>query len=91
MDEWSFAPRAKLAFDALGRSHELIVGADFQAWQFDSRSDFLVAPVSSEQSNAALYGQLSAWLAERTRLVLGARRQHVGERLSVAQLDSEGR
>jgi iron complex outermembrane receptor protein len=91
VDEWSFSPRAKLAFDALGRSHELIVGADLQGWQFDSRSDFLVAPVSAEQSNAALYGQLSAWLADRMRLVLGARRQHVGERFTVAQRDSEGR
>ncbi|HEX7054639.1 MAG TPA: TonB-dependent receptor [Burkholderiales bacterium] len=90
VDEWSLSPRVKLAFDALGRAHELIVGADFQAWHYDSRSPFLVDRLSSEQSNAAVYGQLGAWLTESTRLVLGARRQHVGERLQIVQRDTEG-
>jgi iron complex outermembrane receptor protein len=91
VDEWTIAPRAKLAFEALGRSQELIVGADFQQWTYGSRSDFLLGPVSSEQSNAGLYGQLGVWLAGRTRLVLGARHQRLGQRLTIVQRDSEGR
>lgn len=90
VDEWTVAPRAKLAFDALGRRHELIVGVDLQHWSYDSSGTF-IGQVSSEQSNAGVYGQLGAWLAERTRLVLGARRQHFAQRLSAAQEDTESR
>ena len=90
VDEWTAAPRAKLAFAALGRSHELIVGADLQRWNYASSGSF-IGEVSSEQSNAGLYGQLSAWLAERTRVVLGARHQHFAQRLSAAQEETESR
>lgn len=85
VDEWTIAPRAKLGFDALGRSHDFIFGMDLQHWSYANSSTFAGAPsgqLDSEQGNAALYGQLSAWLAERTRLVLGARRQHFAQRLT---------
>jgi iron complex outermembrane receptor protein len=98
VDEWTFAPRAKLAFEALGRSHELIVGADFQHWSYANASTFAGFPsgrLGGEQSNAALYGQLGAWIAAHTRLVLGARHQHLAQRLSTvfpgSQEDTESR
>jgi iron complex outermembrane receptor protein len=98
VDEWTLAPRARLAFDALGRRHELVVGTDFQHWSYASASTFLGAPsgkLESEQSNAAVYAQLGAWLAERTRLVLGARHQHLAQRLTTlfpaSQEDTETR
>ncbi len=90
VDEWTAAPRARLGFDALGRSHELIVGADLQRWSYASSGSF-IGEVSSEQSNAALYGQLSAWVGERTRVVLGARHQRFAQRLSAAQEETESR
>lgn len=89
VDEWTVAPRAKLAFDALGRSHDFIVGADLQHWSYVNAGTFVSS--TSEQSNAALYGQLSAWITERARLVLGARHQHFAQRLSAGQDDSESR
>lgn len=85
VDEWAFAPRARLGLDALGRRHDLIVGADFRHWSYANASTFGGSPsgrLTSEQSNAALYAQLSAWVAARTRLVLGARRQHLAQRLT---------
>jgi iron complex outermembrane receptor protein len=91
VDEWTFAPRAKLGFNALGRSHDFIVGVDLQHWSYASHSQsvslFGTFPsrLESEQSNAAIYGQLSAWIAERTRMVLGARHQHFAQRLATVE------
>ena len=79
-------PRAKLAFDALGRSHELVVGMDWEQWDYDTAAPGRRrhAPFSrraGEQTNQAVYAQANLWLAERTRLVLGARSQRTEERL----------
>lgn len=83
-------PRAKLAFDALGRSHDIVLGMDLEEWDYESRT---AGPFPSfrtgEQSNRALYAQANLWLAERTRLVLGARTQRSEEQLAeqVAPVD----
>lgn len=85
---WSFTPRARIAFDALGRAQELIVGADLARWDYGTRSatapndpgSFSVR--NGDQSSAALYAQTNFWLASRTRLVLGARGQHTTQRLT---------
>lgn len=88
-DLWSFAPRAKLALPAWGRSHELVVGADFDQWDYQTLSasspGTSAAPFSrrrGEQSDAALYAQANVWIASRTRLLLGARTQRVAQRLT---------
>jgi iron complex outermembrane receptor protein len=75
-------PRAKLAFDALGRSHDVVVGIDWEQWDFKSRGtgDF-PSLRTGEQTNQALYAQANLWLAERTRLVLGARGQRTEDHL----------
>src|SRR5207244_3319459 len=84
VDQWTFAPRAKLKFDALGRSHDLIVGIDLDSWKYGTRSasspstpNFSVR--TGEQENAAFYAQTNFWMAERTRAVLGYRTQRVDE------------
>jgi iron complex outermembrane recepter protein len=84
---WSFTPRGRLAFDALGRAHELIVGADLERWDYGTRSatgpsDAAFSIRNGEQSSAALYAQTNFWVTPRTRAVLGARTQRTSQRLS---------
>lgn len=89
VDLKSFAPRAKLRFDAFGREHDVVLGMDWEEWDYGSRSAAspaaLAAPFSrrvGEQSNRAFYAQANLWVAERTRLVLGGRTQRTEERLA---------
>lgn len=84
---WSFSPRARLAFDALGRSHELIVGADFERWDYGTQSATAPGAPSfsirnGDQASDALYAQTNFWLTASTRAVLGARTQRTTQRLS---------
>ncbi len=86
---WSFAPRGKFVFDALGRKHDLILGADFDSWDYESRSASSPATVGApfshrvgEQQNSALYGQTNLWIAPTTRVVLGGRSQRVESHLA---------
>jgi len=86
---WSFTPRAKLAFDGLGRTHDLIVGADFERWDYDTLSasspTSTAAPFSrrrGEQDSVGWYALTNFWVAERTRLVLGGRTQRIAQRLT---------
>ncbi|HYY62029.1 MAG TPA: TonB-dependent receptor [Burkholderiales bacterium] len=82
---WSFTPRARLRFDR----HELIVGADYESWDYRTLSAASPADTgtpfsrrSGEQSSAGFYAQTNIWVASATRLVLGARTQRVGQRLT---------
>jgi iron complex outermembrane recepter protein len=86
---WSFTPRAKLRFDALGREHDVIVGMDWERWDYDNRNAASPTTVSApfsqrigEQTNHAFYAQGNFWLAERTRIVLGGRVQRSEELLA---------
>jgi iron complex outermembrane recepter protein len=86
---WSFTPRAKLAFDALGRTHELILGADYERWDYGTLSASspatTAAPFSrrnGEQDSIGWYAQTNFWVAPQTRLVLGARTQRIAQRLT---------
>ncbi len=89
VDLKSFAPRAKLRFDAFGREHDFSFGLDWEQWDYGSRSaaspSTLGTPFSrriGEQTNRAIYAQANLWVAERTRLVLGGRSQRSKERLT---------
>src|SRR2546426_9709738 len=75
---WSFVPRARLRFDALGREHDVTLGMDWERWDYDNRtpSDHH----TGEQTNHAFYAQANLWAAERTRFVLGGRGQRREER-----------
>ena len=82
VEQWTLTPRAKVVF---GR-HDLVAGLDFETWNYDRPSSFAGFPsprLASEQSNAALFGQASLWLAGSTRAVLGARRQRMAQELFV--------
>ncbi len=84
---WSFTPRARLAFDAFGRAHELVLGTDLERWDYGTHSatgpnDPAFSIRNGDQSSAAVYAQTSLWLASTTRLVLGARTQHTTQRLT---------
>ncbi len=72
--QWLLTPRAKLRFDAWGRTHDVTLGTDLERWDFEGFS-------AGDQDNQALYGLANLWLAERTRLVLGARRQRSDQTL----------
>jgi iron complex outermembrane recepter protein len=82
---WSFNPRARLHW---GR-HELVVGADFEGWNYATLSAGSPTTVSApfsrrvgEQDSSAVYAQASVWLGERTRAVLGARTQRMSQSLT---------
>jgi iron complex outermembrane recepter protein len=85
----SLSPRAKLRFDALGREHDVTVGFDWENIDYDNVSAASPATVNApfsrrvgEQTHHALYGQANAWIADSTRLILGARGQRSDERLT---------
>ncbi len=76
-------PRAKLAFDGLGRTHEVVLGIDLEEWDYESRTNGpFPSQRTGEQANKAFYGQANLWLAERTRVVLGARAQRSEDQLA---------
>ena len=86
---WTFTPRARLVFDAFGRSHDVVVGADFERWDYETRSAAGPAAIGSpfshrlgEMTNRALYAQANLWAGAVTRLVLGGRAQRNEDRLA---------
>jgi len=86
---WSFTPRAKFKFDALGRTHDFIVGVDVERWDYNtlsaSSTSTTSAPFSKrhgEQDSLGWYAQTNFWLTPATRLVLGGRVQHIDQRLT---------
>ncbi len=86
---WSFTPRAKFAFDALGRTHDFIVGVDVERWDYDTLSasspSTTGAPFSKRhgaQDSVGWYAQTNFWLTPDTRFVLGGRVQHIDQRLT---------
>lgn len=81
---WSFTPRLKVPYGALGSRHTLIVGLDWDAWDYDSRRatsfetlDAPTAHVLATQRDQAFYVQHHSLLGEATKLTLGARWQRV--------------
>ena len=86
---WSFTPRAKFKFDALGRTHDFIVGVDVEQWDYNTLSASSPATTSApfskrhgEQDSLGWYAQTNFWLTPATRLVLGGRIQHIDQRLT---------
>ncbi len=81
---WSFTPRLKIPYEALGNRSNLVVGIDADNWDYDSRKatsmDTLGNPtarVLATQRNAALYAQQNTAIGEDTKITLGARQQRV--------------
>ena len=86
---WSFTPRAKFKFDALGGTHDFIAGVDVERWDYDTLSASSPATTSApfskrhgEQASVGWYAQTNFWVTPQTRLVLGGRIQHIDQRLT---------
>lgn len=81
---WSFTPRLKLPFELLGFRHRLVLGMDFDDWDYGSRRagslETLSAPAArilAGQKDSALYLQDQIAVGNRTKLSLGYRQQRV--------------
>lgn len=80
LDMWSFSPRIRLPFETGGIAHSLVMGADFQRWDYrllTSNSQANVGTpinhVTAKQDSSALYARDEVQLDPATRLALGAR------------------
>ena len=81
---WSFTPRLRTPYEALGFHHSLVVGIDADDWDYDSQKatsrDTLGNPtarVFASQRNEAIYVQQNTAIGEATKLTVGARDQRV--------------
>jgi len=80
LEVWSVTPRARLPLRLGGLAHRLTLGADWQAWRYDSRRDSAVQnlgqPVNrvrATQRTQAFYVQDLIEIGPATRLDLGWR------------------
>jgi iron complex outermembrane receptor protein len=80
LDMWSFSPRVRLPFAAGGITHGLVLGADFQWWDYRLRTsnaqaniDVPVNRVTADQNIAALYVRDEMQLNPDTRMTVGGR------------------
>lgn len=78
VETWQFAPRFRLPFLVGGMRNTLVVGADFEDWDYDSLflGGFFNSQALAQQRNRAFYFQDNLELTRRTRLTVGARLQH---------------
>ena len=83
IDQVALTPRAKLRFDAWGRTHDVTVGFDIERSDYGTVIDspFFQSRRSGDLDNQALYALANLWVADRTRLVLGGRHQRSEQRL----------
>jgi iron complex outermembrane receptor protein len=80
LDMWSFSPRLLLPFETGDIAHKLILGVDFQWWDYALRTSNVEANigtpinrVTADQNTAGLYARDEMQLDPATRLTLGAR------------------
>ncbi|MBI1394461.1 MAG: TonB-dependent receptor [Betaproteobacteria bacterium] len=69
------SPRVRVPFDTGMLSHMLIVGADWENWDFDNRIDAFSYAGRAEQENAGIYVQENVSTDTGTSMSLGARHQ----------------
>lgn len=85
-DVWLFNPRVKLPFQGLGANHELVVGANFEWWDYRSQrfsgvlTDTLAANITAKMDNKAAYLQHAMTLPSGTIISLGGRAQWTGNK-----------
>lgn len=80
----TFSPRFRVPFPAVGVTHRLTLGADFNAWRYDSRRSNLpentarpINRVRANEDTRAFYLQDLVELSAATRLSLGWRTERV--------------
>jgi iron complex outermembrane recepter protein len=81
---WSFTPRMRVPYEALGFRNSLVIGIDADDWDYDSRKATSketlgnpTARVFATQRNEAIYVQQNTAISEDTKLTLGARSHRV--------------
>lgn len=74
---WNFSPRLRLPYEGFGAQHTLVLGFDFEDWDYDSERPDPFAPVhlKADQTNEAFYLQHTTDFRSDTRLTLGGRIQ----------------
>lgn len=73
------SPRLRLPFPVLGRSNSLVVGLDWEDWDYDSTSafpPFFSSSTVSTQKNRAIYFKDTLQVTRSTTLSIGGREQH---------------
>jgi iron complex outermembrane receptor protein len=80
LDLWGFSPRVRLPFETGSLAHSLVVGADFQRWNYrlltsnaEANIGTPINHVTAEQDSSALYARDEVQLNPATRLTLGGR------------------
>jgi iron complex outermembrane receptor protein len=80
LDMWSFSPRARLPFETGSIAHSLILGADFQWWDYrlltsnaEANIGTPINRVLADQNSTGLYARDEMQLGSATRLTLGGR------------------
>ena len=82
---WSFLPRGRIKFDAIGREHDVTIGVDLDSADLDSLNTF--GRRTGAQTTRAAYALANLWVGDRTRVVLGARLQLSEVELSPSSAD----
>jgi iron complex outermembrane receptor protein len=80
LDMWSFSPRIRLPFETGGIAHSLILGTDFQWWDYrllasnaEANIGTPINRVTADQNSTGLYVRDDMQLSPATRLTLGGR------------------
>jgi iron complex outermembrane receptor protein len=76
VDIWSFSPRLKTPYSAFGVNNSLVVGVDWEDWDYTSTRTN-PASVTAQQRNSAVYLQNVSTLIPGTTLSLGGRLQRM--------------
>jgi iron complex outermembrane recepter protein len=72
-----FSPRAKITGRVLGARHSLVIGSEWEKWDYASKVNYpnFDSDATSFQDNSALFVQDTIQFSERTIVTLGARKQ----------------
>ena len=76
VETWSFSPRVKLPYAAFGVNSSLVLGADWEDWDYTSVRNN-PASATAEQENSAVYLQNVSTLLPGTTMSIGGRLQRV--------------
>jgi iron complex outermembrane recepter protein len=76
VNTWSFSPRLKIPYSALGINNSLVIGVDWEDWDYTSvRTN--PSSATAQQQNSAVYLQNVSTLTPGTTLSLGGRLQRI--------------
>ena len=89
VETWSFSPRLKIPYSAFGVNNSLVVGVDWEDWDYTSTRTN-PASATAQQRNSAVYLQNVSTLIPGTTLALGGRLQRVDFEASDSTLPAGG-